>query len=87
MVGLQIRLLVAPLVMIDRGTLEGEWLDIGREGLRYAGVDEASWREVACRAASMKPDVSSDLSNPAGFVAQKRRPETNLPATPAGGDE
>jgi hypothetical protein len=36
---------------------------------------------------NLENEVSVHLSNPAGFVAQKSRPETNLPATPAGGDE
>src|SRR3954466_8066418 len=31
--------------------------------------------------------VPVHLANPSGFVAQKSRPETNLPTTPAGGDE
>src|SRR5215207_7437933 len=34
-----------------------------------------------------KIGVSAPLLNPSGFVAQKSRPETNLPATPARGDE
>src|SRR4051795_336391 len=36
---------------------------------------------------NLKNGVSVHLLNPSGFVAQKDGPETNLPATPDGGDE
>src|SRR3954453_13812486 len=36
---------------------------------------------------NLKKAVSVHLANPAGFVAQKNRPETNLCAALAGGDE
>ena len=36
---------------------------------------------------NLKIGVSVHIANPSGFVAQKSRPETNLPATPAGADE
>src|SRR3954462_5411532 len=35
---------------------------------------------------NLKNEVSVHLANPSWFVAQKNGPETNLPATPAGGD-
>jgi hypothetical protein len=36
---------------------------------------------------NLKSGVSVHLANPAGFVAQKSRPETSLRAALAGGDE
>jgi hypothetical protein len=36
---------------------------------------------------NLKIGVSVYVANPAGFVAQKSRPETNLRTAPAGGDE
>jgi len=36
---------------------------------------------------NLKIGVPVHEANPSGFVAQKNGPETNLPATPAEGDE
>src|SRR5215212_6142079 len=36
---------------------------------------------------NLKNGVPVHVPNPSGFVAQKSGPKTNLPATPAGGDE